>query len=163
MNEIPAGDPPIRERIMEVFRKRFLAQQRGVNGAAVTWDVVERRPLTSDEQSRGYALAIFDTSQKKKDLVGKTECYLNCVFEFYVTLSEGDEPGTFGNTILAEVQRVAMLDLNMAEGDGFQLTVDVQEKGDELEIIAPEPNHISGVLVVEVTYRHKSGKPSVRA
>lgn len=163
MNELPAGDPPIRERIMEVMKQRFLDQQRGVDGAAVTWDVVERRPLTADEQGRGYAIGIFDTSQKKKDLVGRTECYLNVVLEFFITLADGDEPGTFANTILAEVQRVAMLDLNMKEADGYQLSLDVQEKGDEIEINAPEPKRIAAVLIVEITYRHKTGKPSVRA
>lgn len=163
MNELPVGDPPIRERIMEVMKKRFLSQKRSVNGAAVTWDVVERRPLTADEQGRGYAIGIFDTSQKKKDLVGRTECYLNVVLEFYVTLAEGDEAGTLANTVLAEVQRVAMLDLNMREEDGYHLSLDVQEKGDEIEINAPEPKLIASVLIIEITYRHKTGMPSVRA
>lgn len=163
MNEIPDADPTIRERIMEVFRKRFLAQTRGQNGAAITWDVVERRPLDPDEQNRGYALSMFDTSEKKVDVVGKVEAYLNVVFEFHVTLSEGDAPGTFANSVLGEVQRVALLDLNMKEDDDYQLSIDVQEKGSEIEITTAGPKKVAAVLIVEVKYRHRPGKPTVRA
>jgi hypothetical protein len=162
MNQELFGDPTMRERIMRVFKARFEAQQRGIHQAALTWNVVSRKPLSVSDQNAGFAIGIYDTSEKKQDAVSRVECFLNVVFEFHATLAESDDPETWANGVLGEVQRVATLDLNMKEEDGYHLSVDVKEKGNELENFAEKATKVSGVLVVEVQYRHRPGNPRAR-
>lgn len=162
MNELPFGDPTLRERIMRVFEARFLARSRGVNDAAVTWDVATRKPLTAEQQKAGYAVGIYDTSEKKVDRVGCVECMLNVVFEFHVTVAEGDDAEQLLNNVLGEVQTVALLDVNMAEEDGYQLAIDVVEKGNEIEFHAAGATKVAGMVIVEVRYKHRVGNPRRR-
>ena len=162
MNELPMAPPSIRERIVTVLIKRFLDQKRGVDGAAITWDVVTDEPLSSDQQSKGYAVGVYDTSERKQDGVQHIMCFLNIVFEFHSTLADGDEPMKIARACLTEVQRVATKDLNTKEEDGYHLTLDIQEKGNELENIAPNPSKVSGVAIFEVKYRHRPNDPTKR-
>jgi len=162
MNELLAAEPTIRDRILEVFKKRYLAQQRGVNGAALTWDVVSRTALSNEDQLAGFALGIYGTSEKKSPQMGSMDCFMNVVLEFHSTLSEGDDPERWYEGVLGEVQRVAMLDLQMKDENGVALALNVIEKGNEPDILMENATKIAGVVVMEVKYRHKVGNPTKR-
>lgn len=152
----------IRRRIMAVLLARFAAQVAGVGDAIITWDVISDKPLSADEISKGYAIGVYDTSEKKKDITNATECFLNVVMEFHVRIADGDNMTDVLRAVMGEVQRVAQVDLNTKEPDCYQLTVDVQEMGNELENIAPQTLDGAGVVVFTFRYRHVPGKPWLR-
>jgi len=162
MIDLPEGPPTIRQRIMAVLIARFKDQRRGVAGAIMTWDHVTDIAMSAERQRDGYILGVYDTSEKKKDLTGAVECYLNVVMEFSVNIAEGDDMPSVLRAVMGEVQRVASLDLNTREADGYQLTIDVQEKGNEIENMGEKATRGSGVVVFEFKYRHKPGKPAER-
>lgn len=162
MIDLPEGPPTIRQRIMSVLLARFEAQRRGVDGAILTWDTVTDKPMSHVQQTSGSAIGLYDTSEKKSDLTGAVECRLNVVMEFHINMAEGDDLTQIMRAVLGEVQRVASSDLNTKEPDGYHLTIDVKEMGNELENIAEKATRGSGVVVFELKYRHKPGKPDQR-
>ena len=153
------GDPTLRERIMRVIKRRFEVQQAGVSSAILTWDVVTRLPLTKDQQLEGYAIGIYDTSEKVRPDIGRDERFLNVAMEFHIKLAEDDDPETYLNGVLGEVQRVAQLDLQNKEEDGYALSINMQEKGSELDISGTDSRNVAGLVVFEVHYRTKANNP----
>jgi len=153
-----------RERILRHMVARFEAIEKDVDGALFEWDVVTRTPPSKMEQYFDYVLGIYDTSEKVAQRMGYDERFLNVVFEFQVRIPQGltDEIGSFMNEALGEVQRVALSDINCTEEGGYQLSLDVNEKGSELEITGDKPGFVAGVLIIEVKYRTKSNNPLTR-
>lgn len=159
-----------RERIAQHFVDRYLAQVAGTDGALITWDVVTRKPLTKQQQMMGYALGIYDTSEKVDPRIGHDARFLNIVFEFHVKISdaETDDVGTILNAVLGEVQRVAGLDIQCGDlyadppNPTYKLALQTTEKGSELEIGGEKPSVAAGVLIIEVQYRTKSNNPYER-
>lgn len=169
VTDILLSKKTFRERIVEHLKERYLAQVAGTDGAIITWGVVSRKPLTKQEQSVGYALGIYDTSEKVKANIGHDMRFLNVVLEFHVAIKddETDHVGSIMNAVLGEVQRVAGIDIQMGEDDpahpgqppSYKLAINTEERGSELEIGSEKPSVCAGVCVLEVTYRTKSNDP----
>jgi hypothetical protein len=147
-----------RERIMAHLKERFEAQQKASSGptpdAKYTWDVVTRLPLTKNEKEIGFAVGLYDTSERKRADIGRDMCSLNVVVEFHVKMMEGDDIPRIMNRVMGEVQRVMGLDIYCG-----QIANNVEEKGNELEIPGPNATSCAGMVVYEITYRHKSNNP----
>lgn len=170
MPDLLLSQQTFRERICEHFKARYLAQVAGENGALITWDVVTRKPLTKEQQLLGYALGIYDTSEKVTPAISHDLRNLNIVFEFHAKISDGetDDVGTILNAVLGEVQRVAGLDIQCSDiyatppDATYKLALNTTERGSELEIGAEKPSVVAGVLIIDVQYRTKPNNPYTR-
>lgn len=148
-----------REQIVQHLMARFSAQSVGVDGALITWDVVAQAPLSKNQQDNDFSVAIFDTSEKVAQDIGRDRRALNIAIEFHCKVREGDEPATILRRALGEVQRVAGLDPQMTEPGGRKLALDTNERGSELEVLSKDDRHVAGVVIYEVLYRTKSNSP----
>lgn len=159
-----------RERIVQHYVDRFNVQVAGVDGALITWHYVTRKPLTKEQQLSGYALGVYDTSEKVKPMISHDLRDLNIVFEFHAKVSDGetDDVGTILNAVLGEVQRVAGLDIQCGDvyadppNPSYKLALNTTERGSEIDIGGEKPTVVSGVLIIEVQYRTKPNNPYTR-
>lgn len=147
-----------RERIVQHLLGRFRAQAAGTDDAIITWDIVSQAPLSKNQQDNDFAVAVFDTSERVAQDIGKDRRALNIAIEFHCKVREGDEPATVLRRALGEVQRVAGLDPQMSEPSG-KLALDMNERGNELEVLSKEDRHVAGVVIYEVLYRTRSNSP----
>jgi hypothetical protein len=170
MPDLLLSQKTFRERIVNHFERRYLSQIAGQDGALITWDVVSRKPLTKQQQLMGYALGIYDTSEKVEPKIGHDLRYLNVVFEFHVKISdaETDDVGALLNAVLGEVQRVAGLDIQCSDiyadppAPAYKLALQTTERGSELDVGSEKPSVAAGVLIIEVQYRTKPNNPFAR-
>lgn len=162
-------DLTFRERIMRHLQSRFEGQVAGTGDATITWDTVTRKPLNKLEQHMTYGIGLYDTSEKVKQEIGHDLRFLNVVLEFHCRVSEAEtgDVGSILNAALGEVQRVALSDIHCVEVDPdtsatYQLALDVNEKGSEIDVGGEKPTSVAGVLIIEVKYRTKSNNPFKR-
>lgn len=147
-------DTTLRDQIMEHLRERFKQQRAGVNDANITWDIVSREPLTKNQQEEGQSVGLFDTSESSSFLVGKTLKEMNVVVEFHIKVREGDPVAPAANAALGECQRIMGMDVYCGG-----LSMQMEEKGNELEIAGPNDRIVAGVTIWKVQYRHKVNNP----
>ena len=82
----------VRNRILAHLKDRFDQIQEGVDDHIITWNTVERRVLTDEEQRLGDALAILDISEEKTAEVGHMRADLKVATEFWIRIEQGEEP-----------------------------------------------------------------------
>lgn len=154
-----------RERIMRHLVNRFERLVEGTDGARITWDYVRRTPMTKAIQIAGNSLGIYDTSEKVSKELSYDVRLLNVVFEFHAKVNdaETDDVPTILNQVLGEVQRVALLDIQMGGSDPdnllYKLAINTEEQGSEIDIGGEKPSVVTGVVIVRVTYRTKTNDP----
>jgi len=159
----PVGPDPIRNRIMKHLKKRFECEVANVNGASFTWDEVSRLPLTKEQQQSGYAIGLYDTSERVRPDVQRDERRLSVAMEFHVKLAECDDAADFANRVLGEVQRIIGLDIYCTEENtGQKLSLNIEERGSELDITSSNPGVVAGVLIVEIKYRTRVNDPTTQ-
>lgn len=156
-----------RERIMRHLVNRFERLVEGVDDARITWDYVTRTPLTKAMQMAGNSLGIYDTSEKVSKEISYDIRLLNVVLEFHATINDaetGDVP-TILNQVLGEVQRVALLDIQMSgdlDDPLYKLAINTEEQGSEIDIGGEKPTVVTGVVIIRVTYRTQTNNPFSR-
>lgn len=143
-----------RHRIIAHLMARFEAQQAGTDGAVISWDNVVDVPPSKEQQEARYTVGIYDTSEKVVPKIGVDERALNVVVEFHLTLYEDDPQGRYIREALAEVQRVMGSDIYCGG-----LTMNVIERGSELEVTSAHDRRVAGVAVFEVKYRTPTNNP----
>lgn len=149
-----------REQIVQHLLDRFSAQSAGTDGALITWDVVTQAPLSKNQQHNDHVIGIYDTSERVVQDIGRDRRALNIAIEFHCRVLEGEEPATKIRRALGEVQRVAGLDPQMTDATtGKKLALDLNEKGNELEVLSKDDRQVAGVVIYEVLYRTRSNSP----
>ena len=147
-------DQTHREKIIQHLIARFEAQVQGTASARVTWGVVSDLPLSKTQQEDGYAVGIYDTSEKVKVDIGRDTRFLNVVVEFHLKLYEDDPQTSYLRQALGEVQRVMGSDIYCGG-----LTMNVTEMGSELDVTSSNDRRVAGVSVFEVKYRTPTNQP----
>ncbi|QSY98652.1 hypothetical protein J2J97_31780 (plasmid) [Rhizobium bangladeshense] len=155
--------PPdtVRDRILQHLVKRFRDCVAGENGRFITWNTVSDCPLTSEEITFGNALGIYDGRERNKDGIGLSTRFLEVQTEFKIKLAYGDKPAKVARAVLGEVQTVMTSDIYCTEGS-VQLSLDIVEIGNELDVDGPHDQTVAGIVFWEIQYRHIAGKPRNR-
>jgi hypothetical protein len=155
--------PPdtVRDRILQHLIKRFQDCVAGENGRFITWNTVSDCPLTSTETALGNAIGIYDGRERNRDLVGYSTRILEVQTEFKIQLAIGDKPAKVARAVLGEVQTVMTSDIYCTEGP-IQLSLDIVESGNELDVDGPHDQTVAGIVFWEIQYRHIAGNPRKR-
>lgn len=153
--------PPatIRERILEHLIARFRDAQAGYGGRYMTWQTVKGSPVTSGDMSP--TIAIYDGRERKTVEVGYVRCVLEVQTEFKAALALGDDAHAFARSILGEVEAVMLSDIYCTEGS-MQLSLNIVEVGNELDVDGPDDQSVAGIVFWEIQYRHKAHDPRKR-
>ena len=152
----------VRERIMDHLHSRFLAIEDGADGHIITWNTVERRILTDEEQRMGDALSLLDVSEQKDAEIGHSRVQLQVITEFWIKLNLGDNPSQMLNRIMGDVQRTMLSDVNsiVSTSPLCELTIDIRELRNEFDVDSSGDFLVGGMVVWEVLYRHKYADPT---
>jgi hypothetical protein len=155
--------PPdtVRDRILQHLIKRFQDCVAGQGGRYITWNTVSDCPLTSDEVTLGNAIGIYDGRERNKDAIGLAYRFLEVQTEFKIKLAIGDKPAKVARAVLGEVQTVMLSDIYCTEGS-IQLSLDIVENGNELDVDGPHDTTVAGIVFWEIQYRHIAGNPRKR-
>ncbi|KRW94355.1 hypothetical protein [Paracoccus sp. MKU1] len=146
----------VRERIMQAIQARF--ESAPAQPGDISWGLVTRKPITkSDIANENFALGLYDTSERIKEGTGWEMHFLNVVLEFHVRIHEGDEPSTFLNHCLGQVSTRIGEDITWGG-----LAINTRESGSELDIDGAFDKYVSGILVVDVSYRCRPNDPYTR-
>lgn len=156
ISELPP--PTVRDRIMDHLIRRFKSVSAGVNGRYVTWDVVSDTPLSRTEKALGTSVGIFDSRERKTAEVGYERCLLDVQTEFRVQTAHGDNVSSVARGVLGELQAVMRSDIYCTENSS-QLTLNIVEVGNELDVDGPNDKSVAGIVFWEIQYRHKTGDP----
>lgn len=151
---------PVRDRILEHLKGRFEDVVAGVDDHVVTWNTVERRTLTDVEQQLGHALALLDVDEQKQEEIGFMRADLRVITEFWIRLQLGDQPSKQLNLAMADVQRTMRSDIHSTVSPGCQLTINITEVRNELDIEGPGDDLVGGIIVWSVLYRHNQDDPT---
>jgi len=92
------SDTTVREQICEHLKARFEDQRKGSNNARITWHIVSREPLTKDQQEEGFAVGLYDTTERGTEEIGWQHTFLNFLSQARVKVLDGDKP----SVVLAE-------------------------------------------------------------
>ena len=150
---------------MEALKTRFLAVVVGVDGHVLTWNTVERRPLTDVEMQAGDAISLIDASENKSEEVGYMRSDMTVFTEFWIRTQLGDDPSQHVNNVLADVQLTMRADINTAETPGDPttcLTINITETRNETDIEGAADMLVGGVIQWSVLYRHNKQDPRLQ-
>ena len=152
----------VRERIMDHLHTRFKDVQNGTDDHIVTWNVVERRILTDEEQRLGPSLSLLDVSEQKSAEVGHSRSTMQVVTEFWLRPTLTDNPSVILNRIMGDVQKTMTSDPHstVTTSPLCQLTVDIRELRNEFDIDSAGDFLVGGMVVWEVLYRHQFADPT---
>lgn len=152
--------PPqtVRDRIMTHLAARFKDSQAGVDGRYMTWNTVHDTPLTNVERLLGDAISLYDGRELKKPEIGYERCELEVQTEFKIKLAMGDNPASIARAVLGEVQATMLSDIYCTDG-ARQLSLNIVEVGNEIDVEGPDDQTVSGIVFWKVQYRHKAGDP----
>ena len=143
----------VREQIMQNLQAIFEAAPSDPDD--ISWGVVTRKVLNKTILGTNpYAIGLYDTSEKIQEGVGWEMRTFNVVLEFHVALMENDEPSTFLNHCLGQVETRIGQDISLGG-----LASNCQTRGSELDIDGAFDKYVSGILIVAVSYRCSANNP----
>lgn len=150
--------PPqtVRDRIMQHLLSRFAACVEGQGGRYITWNTISDAPLKEGQKVLGNAIGVFDSRERKKPEVSLVRAALEVNTEFHVRLAHGDNPVAVARAVLGEVQAIMLSDIYCTEPTG-QLSLNIVEIGNELDVDGPDDKSVSGIVFWEIQYRHQAG------
>lgn len=151
----------VRNRIMEHLKERFEGIEAGIDDYTVTWNTIARRPLSDIEMQTGDALALIDRGEAKSEEIGYMRSVMEVLTEFWIRVDFEEDPSVRLNEVLGEVQRTMRSDINstVTTVPLCQLTINITEVRNELDVEGPGDNLVGGVVAWEVVYRHQSNDP----
>ncbi len=154
----------LREQIIVELESRFKNQRSGSPTADPyqhQWDVVSRNNLDGDQfKLKRAVLGIYDTEERKDPKIQQTDATLRLVLEFRVLAEKEENPSTLGNCVIGEIIRQLRSDIYTTQtGTTTQLTLDIQEQGNELDISGSNDKQVRGAVFANVLYRHAINDP----
>lgn len=159
-----------RERIMVELARRAAEITEGhpvSDPFRVTFGVITRGgSLEGLHETQRYGLAIVDTDESKTPKIQQVTAVLTVAMEFSAWVSDGEQPSTTGNRVMADLQRKFREDLNLTEPDDGvtaeldrQLSENVVEVRNQLFIDGFADRKISGAVFWNITYKHFTDDP----
>jgi hypothetical protein len=147
----------VRNRIMEYLVQLYSSRSAGVEGFNITWGKVTRLPVEKNDARNTNVISLMDVNERKTSEIGKDRALLRVLAEFHIPLMEGDIPSVIANQALGDIIRASGLDITCG-----QLSLNVEEEGNELDTTTHNAKVASGVVVLIITYKHKSNDPTRR-
>jgi hypothetical protein len=149
---------PIRELILRALKKKFEDRDAGQEDSnhLVTWDRVQRTPIGDAAQHLRSIAAIIEGTETTFKLTGNVvQKNLDVSVDFEVRPFRGEEPSTFVNEVLADVQRTMQEDVRLGG-----LALNVQEIRNETDFSGDKEVFVGGTVDYEISYRHMLHDPS---
>lgn len=150
----------VREIALEALKTTFSAVEAGtpvLDPYTITWQKVSRAPLGDDDWKKKYTLGIHDMDETTKAQQMSLICTLRVALEFRVVIEPDQVPSTELGIALGEIKRRLYED-NTLGG----VAIDCTEESNEIEVDSDNDRRLSGVVWVNLVYRHSVRDPRVR-
>ena len=153
----------IRETALDKLVCLFQGQQKGQPESDpydFTWKTVVRTPLTELERRMSYALAIVENDENKERGVNVMYPVLNLTLEFHALIDVPSDGPVVLNRILKNIQRRIGSDPRLAnQNGGTALVISLYENGNMIDPESYADKKVSGLLYLEVRYKHAVHDP----
>jgi hypothetical protein len=152
----------VRDAAAQALHDRLATMQGGEPAADPypwTWSLTQREPL-SDDMLRGkrYVLSVLDTDEAvNEQSYPVSDCVLRCNVEFHIMVQSGEDPAVMLNRALAAVRRKVREDRTL--GGAVR---DFLDRGSTLDPEGAYANYVSGVLFLDLYYRHHQSDPRIK-
>lgn len=121
----------------------------------VKFSAVELGPLGDADTRKLHSAGILPGRERKKTLYPLDDCWLPISIEFRQTINRGDAAsGIEIERVLGEVQTRIHADTTLGGN-----ALDLRELGNEIDIESYADRTVRGVIMIEINYRHQTGKP----
>ncbi len=154
---------PVRLRILDHLKARFLAIQEGVDDHVLTWNVVVVGVLDDIDETMGNALAIMEGNEVKNEEIGFVRCDLRIATEFSLRTELGENNSQAANLVMADIYRTMRSDVHATVSTSplCELTIDMREVSNDLDLEnTSDRGFVSGVVVWSILYRHQINDPT---
>jgi hypothetical protein len=146
---------PVRERILQYIKTLF-ENATDIGGEPnLMWEAIVRAPLTDKERKTKSCLSLMEGRERKQDRSLVTDKFLDFSVEFEVRTFMGEDPATFLNLVLADIQKT-MGEHRQAGG----LCLHVEETGSDVDISSGEDRVVGGIVFFVIHYRHMTDDPT---
>lgn len=153
MPEIDATADPIRLRILQNIVQTFLEVEDVEQ--EISFSLVELGPLGDPDNRKRYTMGVVPQPERFSHAYPYLQRNLTVALEFRVTVNRGDaRPGVMYERLLGLVERVV---LNNETWGG--LAIKTELKNSDQDLASYEDKSVTGVLIVEVFYRHGTDDP----
>jgi hypothetical protein len=120
---------------------------------------VVRRRLMDADRKKEYMLSILDVEEDKVALIRQFDCALHVELEFWALVSVSDDPPSKMNQFLADLQKSYRKTI-VSGGALESLVENIVEVRNEVDTESEHDRQLSGMLVLDVRYRHALDDPS---
>lgn len=152
----------IRNRLMNAIKASFegiVSGQPQANPYHTKWEKVTRMPLGPLAKGKANALSVLEGPERKTpDVHPFTRSDLTVNLEFHLYVSADEDAAVMLNELMGEVQRRAMEDITWGG-----LSYDTTETGNDIEIEGELDKQVSGVVFLEIKYKHRITDPRLQA
>jgi hypothetical protein len=104
-------------------------------------------------------LSILDVEEDKVALIRQFDCALHVELEFWALVSVSDDPPSKMNQFLADLQKSYRKTI-VSGGALESLVENIVEVRNEVDTESEHDRQLSGMLVLDVRYRHALDDPS---
>lgn len=118
------------------------------------WDFVLRAPLKDWAFKKERAIGVFDMHETKKDMAAVKMCSLRVALELHLIAQADDNPSVAMNALFGSVQLKIQEDYSLGG-----LVIDLQEVTNDMQIQNENQRHVSGVIFLNMQYRHSLRDP----
>lgn len=150
-----ADNLPVRERVLAYLKAKFEAVT-SVAGEQFPWEAVVRAPLSDQERGTQACLSIQEGRERKLDKASMVEeKFLDITIEWEVRAYMGEDPATYNNLVLADIQKTVGQDRQCGG-----MCLDMQETGSSVDVTTSHAPVIGGIVFFTIHYRHIAGDPT---
>ena len=148
----------VRERALVAMESLFKTPSWTSENYGFAWDQVLRSPLSGWAFKKKRSIGLFDGHEVTREQLMVKDCMLRVALEMKIVLQPNDLPSTVMNEVFGAVQRCIQVDPSLGG-----LVIDLQEESNDAEIEDANQKEITGVMFLNMHYRHSVRDPRALA
>ena len=147
----------VRERALKALVALFETQTAKLPAGdpyGFAWQVVTRAPGRDWMWKKKYSIGVYDMHEDKTHLNFVVTCSLRVALEVYLVAENGEQPSEAMNEVFGAIQRRIREDHTLGG-----VVIDVMEVSNDMQVSDENEKLVSGVIMLNVKYRHSINDP----